>query len=292
MTKHDVIVLFGPTASGKSALALKLAKEHNGAIINADSIQLFDDLSILTARPLPQDTENIPHHLYGILKPDHQPNAGWWLSKVEACIQSCWDQGQMPILVGGTGLYLTTFLKGIADIPSISSDIMNKVDNLYSQSNDFYQDVIKHDPNLEGAYHPNDHKRLKRALCVFMQTQHSILDFYAAQKPSHWAQKARTIYLKPQRELLYINIENRLEDMLKRGAIEQVSQFMQSHNAPLTLPVFQAIGAREIYDYLKGDLDYDHMKRRIIEKTRQYAKRQYTWFNNQMQPDSTLCAYE
>lgn len=274
-----IIVIYGPTASGKSSYALHLAKSYNGVIINADSLQLFHDLSILTAVPTLEQQCGIEHKLYGILSPLDQPNAMMWRNLAIKEINSAWDRAQTPIVVGGTGLYLVALLKGLSPIPDVSLDIKMNVEKL-QEMDDFYQYVIDIDPCIKDLYHPNDHKRLARALSVFMQTQKSITQYFKMPMIDPYDQYAYKIYVAPKREILYKNINDRFLHMIQNGAIDQVQAILKQ-GIPLSAPLFNTLGAKEIVDYLKGNLTFKDMIEKACQKSRQYAKRQYTWFNAQ-----------
>lgn len=275
-----IIVIYGPTASGKSAHALSLAKMYDGAIINADSLQLFKDLPILTARPSLEEEDGIEHFLYGILSSYEQPNAMLWRTLAIEEINKIYEKGKQPIIVGGTGLYLMALLKGLSPIPHIDDSIKLKVKDIESEGN-FFESVIKIDPNIENLYHPNDHKRLSRALSVYLQTGKSIVDFFKMPMIDPYEHKARKIYLCPTSDILYKKIERRFLNMIERGAIEEVDDLYKSGISE-TAPIFNTLGAKEILSFLKNEINKDEMILQSVQKTRQYAKRQYTWFNNQM----------
>lgn len=284
MKHKKIIVIYGPTASGKSALALDLCNHFDAIIINADSVQMLKGLPILTAYPSDQDLRKCQHFLYGILDPFEQPNAMLWYNHVLQIIQNY--PNKKVILVGGTGLYLKNLLSGMADIPSISDGVLKEVESIQTHlGHDFYNYVVGKDPLIQGFYHKNDHKRLARALAVFLECGLSIVEKF--KNPVHLGMEKDCfkIYLKPQRPFLHDCIAKRFNIMIQNGALEEVKFLLQKDENAHLYPVFHALGAKEIALYLDKKLSYDDMVQRSIEKSRQYAKRQYTWFNNQFNHD-------
>ncbi|CAO4843305.1 MAG: tRNA dimethylallyltransferase [Holosporales bacterium] len=271
-------VVYGPTASGKTDYAIYLAKAYNGIVINGDSIQQFADLPLLTARPLADEQQGICHYLYGFLNADEQPNAMDWRTRAVDVIQEAWKEKKTPIIVGGTGLYLLSLLKGLSPIPQVPSSVNDFV--LTRQKDpDFYDWAMDQDPCLKSLYHPHDVKRIGRAIRVFLSTGKSITYFYQLPMIDPYEMYAQKIYLAPPRALLHKRIEERFKNMIAKGAIDEVKniQHIESH-----APIFNTLGAKEIDAYLKGLITYDQMMEQSIQKTRQYAKRQYTFFNNSL----------
>lgn len=271
----------GPTASGKSSFALELAQELNGAIINADSLQWFKDLPILTAQPSAEEKTILPHYLYGELGPFEQPTAHAWRLRCLELINQLGDK--MPIFVGGTGLYLMALLKGLSPIPTIHLTFREQA-MLLSKQDNFYDFVLKTDPLVKDLYHPNDNKRLVRALEISLQTGNSITSYLDKPHSEGLEDRAFKIYLKPDRDRLYKQIGIRLEAAVKMGAVEEVKA-LYDKEISLDAPVFKALGAKEIASYLNGYSTYQQMFDIAYQKTRNYAKRQYTWFNHQMNYD-------
>lgn len=284
MIEKKIIAIYGPTASGKTNYALKLCEKYDGIIVNADSLQLFMDLSILTATPSILEMQTHPHFLYGILQAYEQPTAMFWFHKVEEVIKK--NSGKKIILVGGTGLYFLTFFQGLSPIPVIDKVVENEVFAIQQQKKEhFYQYVIEQDPLVANLYHPNDYKRLSRALSVFLATKKSITSYFKQDNNQGYESDCYKIYLSPERDVLKQRIEKRLRYMFEKGAIEQVEKVYQQNKHIQNLPVFHALGARQIISYLEGQLSYEKMFEECLFKTRQYAKRQYTWFNNQFTHD-------
>ncbi|CAO5675500.1 MAG: tRNA dimethylallyltransferase [Holosporales bacterium] len=273
-----LFVVYGPTASGKTDYAIYLAKAHNGIVINGDSIQQFEDLPLLTARPLEEEQQGILHYLYGFLAAKDQPNAMDWRTRAVDVIQESWKNKKTPIIVGGTGLYLLSLLKGLSPIPKVPSSINDFV-LTRQQDPDFYDWAMDQDPTLKSMYHQNDVKRIGRAISVFLATGKSITYFYQLPMIDPYEGYAQKIYLNPPRALLHKRIEERFKNMIAKGAIDEVKNIQHfNQNAP----IFNTLGAKEIDAYLKGLLMYDQMIEQSIQKTRQYAKRQYTFFNNSL----------
>lgn len=272
---NKILVVYGPTASGKTDYAICLAKAYNGIVINGDSIQQFSDLPLLTARPLEHEQQGISHHLYGYLSAYDQPNAMDWRTRAVDIIQKAWVDKQMPIVVGGTGLYLLSLLKGLSPIPEVPLPIKDFILNKQKEP-DFYKWAINQDPCLETLYHPNDVKRIGRAMCVFLATGKSITYFYQLPMIDPYEAYTQKIYLSPPRALLCQRIEARFNNMITSGAIDEVKAIQ---HIPHHAPIFNTLGAKEIDAYLKGAITYEQMHEQSIQKTRQYAKRQYTFFN-------------
>lgn len=277
------IVVSGPTASGKSALGVEIAEKTKGAVVNADSLQLFKDLPLLTAQPQAAEMFGIQHYLYGILEAHMQPTAGTWLDAALLSLNKIWQEGKTPVLVGGTGLYIMALLKGLSKIPAISANTKDQVHAVYNSHDDFYAQVITYDPLIKNCYHPNDHKRLIRALEVFLETNKSIVLHFKEQQKNLFDQYAYKVYLKPDRDVLYDRIHKRFNIMINNGAIDEVEAFLKHNQNAKQSPVFNALGAHEIAQYIEGISSFDSMTERAIQKTRNYAKRQYTWFNNQIE---------
>ena len=277
------IVVSGPTASGKSALGVEIAQKIKGAVVNADSLQLFKDLPLLTAQPQTPEMFGIQHYLYGILEAHKQPTAGTWLDVALLSLNKIWQDEKTPVLVGGTGLYIMALLKGLSKIPPISPNTKDQVHAVYNSHDDFYAHVIACDPLIKDFYHPNDHKRLIRALEVFLETNKSIVLHFKEQKENGLDRYAYKIYLKPDRDILYDRIHKRFNIMINNGVIEEVEAFLKHNQNAKQSPVFNALGAHEIAQYIEGHTSLDSMTELAIQKTRNYAKRQYTWFNNQIE---------
>ncbi len=268
-----VIVVGGPTASGKSAYAQKLAHSHNGIILNADSLQVYRGLEILTAQPSVQEQQAIPHRLYGLLDPSESCSAGRWLSLVLPEIQKAHAQGYLPIVVGGTGLYLKALLDGLLVLPPLDPEIRKNVQN---RSN-LYEDLVAVDPALAQRLNPHDRQRIIRGLEVFYGTGKP-LSFWQSQKPTPPPYEFEKILFGVPKEELNTRLEKRLDHMLEQGVLEEVSSLMEH---PVSVTAEKAIGFKEFRQFLEGHSFLEEAKKLTLLHTRQYAKRQRTWFRHQ-----------
>lgn len=273
------IILTGPTASGKSAAATELALEVQGEIINADSMQVYNHLPMLTAHPSAEELAQIPHHLYGVLCGQERGSVGWWYPQACAHINDIHQRGRVPIIVGGTGMYLMALLEGLAKIPPTPDDLRAEV-RLLAQREDFYDYVKNLDPESTQTLRPQDKQRLARALEVFLATGKSI---------RQWQQQTTKLYdyrflvvaLMPERAHLYQRINDRFIQMLHGGAMEEVQAFM-ALNIPHDAPITKAVGLPELQAYLDGQMDLPSAIDRAQQASRRYAKRQMTWIRHQL----------
>lgn len=273
-----VIIITGLTASGKSRAALEMALINNGEIVNADSMQLYDHLPILTACPSPEDCAIMPHHLYRTLGDDQISSAGWWVQTAEAVIQQIYERGKIPILVGGTGMYLQAMTDGLSPIPDIPQDI-REISRQKALEEGFFDYVCSQDPQVVHQLEPGDIQRLTRALEVMLATGRSFSDWQKEPRiPS------RLIFEKyaliPERAELYRRINTRFSQMIEKGAIEEVEAMMTRPVHPDS-PILRAVGVKEIQAYLRGDITKDQMIERGQQSSRRYAKRQMTWLRTQ-----------
>ncbi len=279
-----IIILTGPTASGKSAFALSLAQNSGGVIINADSQQLYKDLSVLTARPSPEDEAAAPHKLYGLLPAHEACSVGGWLNLARMEIDWARGQGRVPIITGGSGLYLKALLEGIAIIPDISPDVRTQAINDYEQmGKDAFAERLKWvDPAFFTRLKVYDRQRLTRAYEVWLGTGKPL---------SHWQSQTatppyahvpfHTYAVQIPRDTLYARCNQRFEAMIGQGAIEEVKQLL-ALNLPNTLPVMKSVGVPELTHYLNGECTLQEAKTAASQATRNYAKRQLTWLRNQL----------
>jgi len=288
MSKIPLIIIAGPTASGKSQLAVELARHLNGEIVNGDSMQVYGHLVILTAQPKETDLKAVPHHLYGVLKQDEIGSVAWWCSEASARIKAIHQAGKIPIVVGGTGLYLNALLYGLSEIPSIPDDIrqMVRLKQQQMSKEDFYQEVISQDSKLVGALHPSDRQRLMRALEVMLVTGKSIKD-WQHQSIKHLDLNPFVIGINIPRALLYQRINQRVLTMIEEGALKEV-EALSLRNLPVDHPIRKALGVPEFAAYLKGTLSLEEAIALVQQASRNYAKRQMTWFRNQMVSAITL----
>ena len=278
-----LILLAGPTASGKSNLAIKLAKKLNGEIINADSMQIFKEFNILSSRPTPIQTKNVKHHLYGIISVKTYFSAGDWVKRAKKKIDGCIKRKKITIVVGGTGLYFNTIIKGMSKIPDIDLKVRKMVRNFYKKKGlkKFYSHLLKLDPKIKGRILPTDTQRLQRAYEVKLTTNKSLFDWFANTKSEFTDYEIRKIFIDTPREVLLKKISFRTEQMFKRGCMKEVKKF-NNLKVNKSLSANKLIGVQEINDFLKNSISFEQCKDLINIKTRQYAKRQNTWARGHM----------
>jgi len=278
-----IILLAGPTASGKSKLAIQLAKRLNGEIINADSMQIYKEFSILSSRPENKELKKVKHHLYGTISVKRYFSAGDWLKLIKSKIKHCHEKKKTPIIVGGTGLYFNTITKGMSKIPIIDIKTRNKVRNLFKKLgyNEFYKKLVNIDPKVKNRILPNDSQRTQRAYEVILKTKKSLFDWIKNTKSDFINFDIKKIFLEIPREELLKKISKRTEQMFKNNCIEEVKKFNSIKLHP-SLSANKLIGVNEINSYLKGSISLDQCKDLINIKTRQYAKRQNTWARGHM----------
>lgn len=272
-------LIAGPTASGKSALALELAERANGVIINADASQVYADLDVLSARPSAEEMARAPHRLFGFMDGAEACSAMRWAEEARREIATAHGAGKLPILVGGTGLYIRTLLDGIAPVPEIDTDIRAAVRALPVK--EAYAALSVEDPAAAARLAPADSARIARALEVIRSTGRSILAWREQKEGGIGGQVAlHPLILLPPRDWLTARCDARFEAMLEQGAVEEVKALLARGLSP-ELPVMRAIGVPEIAAWLAGNIPREEMVTRAQLATRQYAKRQYTWFSRQ-----------
>ena len=278
-----LLLLAGPTASGKSDLAIKLAKKLNGEIINADSMQVFKEFSILSSRPTLIQTKKVKHHLYGFISVKKHFSAGDWLKQAKKKIDGCIKRKKIPIVVGGTGLYFNIIVKGISKIPDIDLKTRNTVRNLYKKlgNKKFYNQLLELDPKINGRILPTDTQRLQRAYEVKLKTNKSLFEWFANTKSEFKDFEIRKIFIDTPREVLLKKISLRTQQMFNNRCINEVKKF-NSMNIKKSLSANKLIGVKEINDFLKKSISLEQCKELINIKTRQYAKRQNTWARGHM----------
>ncbi|MCF6368280.1 tRNA (adenosine(37)-N6)-dimethylallyltransferase MiaA [Rhizobium halophilum] len=280
----DAILITGPTASGKSALALQLAAEMDGVVVNADSMQVYETLRVLTARPAEEEMEGIPHYLYGTVPATTVHSTGAWLRDVAALLPRLKAEGRLPVLVGGTGLYFKALTGGLSDMPEISQEIRCRVRLRLKEegAESLYRDLAARDAPMAKALEPGDGQRIVRALEVLEETGRSLSDFQGKAGPVIVnPQRARKIVVLPEREVLRRRIDQRFEQMFDNGAVAEVQTLLALDPDP-DLPAMKAIGVAQIAEMLAGRITPQEVVERASALTRQYAKRQMTWFRNQM----------
>ena len=278
-----IILLAGPTASGKSKLAVSLAKKLNGEIINADSMQIFREFKILSSRPNLIDTKKIKHHLYGMISVKRYFSAGDWLKRARKKIDICLKRKKIPIVVGGTGLYFNTITKGISKIPDIDNKTRNKVRDLYKKLGykKFYDLLVKLDPKIKGRILATDSQRVQRAYEVKLKTNKSLFDWFANTKSDFLDYVIKKLFIEIPRDKLLKKISMRTELMFKEKCVNEVRKFNKI-KIKKNLSANKLIGVQEINDFLSGSISLEQCKELINIKTRQYAKRQNTWARGHM----------
>jgi tRNA dimethylallyltransferase len=274
-----VALIAGPTASGKSALALALAERAHGVVINTDSAQIYRDLPILSAAPTEEERARGEHRLYGIRDGADPCSAAEWAGLAKAEIADVHASGRLPILVGGTGLYLRTLLEGIAPVPPIDPEVRKRVRAASVEAN--LAELRNADPEAARRLSPNDRTRIARALEVVLSTGRTLADWQARREGGIGGDiSLKPVILLPPRPWLYERCDRRFAAMVEEGAIAEVEALLARELDP-SLPVMRAIGVREIAAFLAGEIDRDEMIACGSQATRNYAKRQYTWFAHQ-----------
>jgi len=281
--KSKIILISGPTASGKSNFSIKLAKKINGEIINADSMQVYKELRILSARPNLKDYQKIKHHLYGFHSVKNNFSTGDWLKIAIKKIKEVKKRKKTPIFVGGTGLYFKALTDGLVSIPNIPIRFRYKIRTLHKNLGQkrFYQKLIKLDPNSKEKISPTDAQRSIRAYEVKQFTKKSLNDWFQNTKSYFKKEDFFKIYIDFPREELIQRINKRAKQMVKIGAINEVKRFLKL-KVRKDKSVNKAIGINEIREYLEKRKDIDDVIEKISIKTRQYAKRQSTWARGNM----------
>jgi len=281
--KSKIILVSGPTASGKSTFAIKLAKKINGEIINADSMQVYKELQILTARPRKKDQKNIKHHLYGFRSAKKIFSTGEWLTLAKKKIKEIQKKNKVPILVGGTGLYFKAITEGLVKIPKIPLNLRKKVRNFQKKigQDKFYQKLIKFDPLVKNKINPSDVQRSIRAYEVKKYSKVSLIDWFKKTDKKFEYDDFLKIYIDFPRSDLIERINKRVDEMFNNGAINEVKRFLKLKIKKDKSPN-KIIGINEVEKFLIKEHDLKTTKELISIKTRQYAKRQSTWARGQM----------
>tara|TARA_B100002051_G_scaffold262138_1_gene284426 strand:- start:878 stop:1786 length:909 start_codon:yes stop_codon:yes gene_type:complete len=281
--KSKIVLIYGPTASGKSSFAIKLAKKISGEIINADSMQVYKELKVLTARPLKKDYNNIKHHLYGFQSVKKKFSTGDWLKLVKEKIENIKKRKKVPILVGGTGLYFKALTDGLVNIPNIPIKFRKNVRYLHKKigSKKFFSKLVKLDPLTKNFLSSSDTQRAIRAYEVKSFTKKSLYDWFRSTKSEFEKKDFFKIYIDYPRSKLINRINIRAVKMIENGAIPEVRSFINL-KVPQSKTASKAIGIKEIRDYLKKKIEKPDVIEKISIKTRQYAKRQTTWGRGNM----------
>jgi tRNA dimethylallyltransferase len=278
----SVWLIAGPTASGKSALAVGLAEALGGEIVNADSMQLYRDLHVLTARPPPADEARVAHHLYGVADAADGWSVGRWLTAARAVLAGIAGRGRAAVVVGGTGLYFRALTHGLADIPAVPEAVRRAVEARFEALGEAaIRDTLgRVDPAAAARIFPGDRQRLVRALAVAESTGRALSDWQAeTAAPDAGGAYARLV-LEPPRDALYARCDRRFTAMLDAGALDEARALLARRLDP-SLPLMKAVGLRELGRHLSGEITLEAAATLAAQETRRYAKRQSTWFRNQ-----------
>jgi tRNA dimethylallyltransferase len=284
LSAMDAILITGPTASGKSALAVELAKRHNGVVVNADSMQIYDTLRVLTARPSEDDMQGVPHCLYGHVPAGSAYSTGAWLRDVAELLPRLRAEGRLPVFVGGTGLYFKALTGGLSDMPAIPDEVRARLRARLQEegAERLHAQLAEGDPPVAAVLGPQDGQRIVRALEVLEATGRSIAEFQGRPGPMIVdPEAARKIVVLPERAVLHARINGRFETMLDQGAEDEVRALL-ALSLSTDMPVMKAIGVSQIAAMLEGAMSRSEVLEKGAAATRQYAKRQMTWFRNQM----------
>jgi tRNA dimethylallyltransferase len=278
----SILLIHGPTASGKSALALRVAGAVGGELVNADALQLYSDLTALSARPTPEETAGVPHHLFGVADGADGWSVGRWARAAGPVIDEIVARGRTAVVVGGTGLYFKALTDGLADIPPTPAAVRAGVGKTFDTLGEarFRELLASVDPVAEARIAPGDRMRLSRALEVLEATGRPLTAWQAKTAPALPADAWRAMVIEPERDRLYARCDARFETMLEGGALDEVRALIARGLDP-DLPVLKAVGVRELAAHLRGEISLAQAAELARRETRRYAKRQLTWLRNQ-----------
>lgn len=285
-TKNSkIVVISGITASGKSKLALELAKNINGSIVNADSIQIYKGLPILSAQPDENDKLEVEHKLYGILEPEESNSVFRWLELVKESVEDILKKNKVPIIVGGSGMYISRLINGIREMPDTDEKLRNELNQLYDEIgwDDFFKMTENVDKESTLKLKKNDKHRLIKIYEVFKSSGKKLSDWEKLPNNTIFnPNNIMHINLSPDRKILYERCEERFKK-INKNTIDEVKHFINNYDIfdGKKYPILNTIGLLEIKNYLENKIDFDKMIFEVIKKTKNYAKQQYTWFNNQ-----------
>ncbi|WP_346347352.1 tRNA (adenosine(37)-N6)-dimethylallyltransferase MiaA [Bradyrhizobium sp. dw_411] len=281
---HSAVLIAGPTASGKSALALDLAQRTGGIVINTDSMQVYRDLRVITARPTPGEEAVVPHRLYGHVDAAVNFSAGAWVNDAAAMLAEARTQHRLAIFAGGSGLYFKALTRGLSAVPPIAAEIREGVRARLERDGveALHDELARRDPSSAERLKPRDRTRIARALEVIEATGRSLTDWHRDGLPPLLPPDTfRALFLDPDRDALYARIDARFEAMLKSGAMEEVAALATRQLDPL-LPAMKAHGVPALIRHLKGEITREEAAEIGRADTRHYAKRQFTWFRHQL----------
>jgi tRNA dimethylallyltransferase len=284
MTQYRAILIAGPTSSGKSAAALALAERLNGVIVNADSMQVYRELRVLTARPGPEDEARVPHALYGFVPAAEAYSAGKWIGDVSREIATAEAARCLPIITGGTGLYFRALLEGLSPIPDIPEAVRDRwrEQARLMPAGELHAVLRQRDPVMADQLRPSDLQRIVRALEVLDATGRSLSDWQAEpEDPLLQADSVLRLYVAPPRDVLYARIDARFDKMMEEGALDEV-RALAAQDLAADLPVMRALGVKQLFALLAGEISRAEAADRVKTETRRYAKRQLTWSRSNM----------
>ena len=284
LTQISAVLIAGPTASGKSALALRLATALGGVVINTDSMQVYRDLSVLTARPTREDETTVPHLLFGHVDGAVNYSTGMWLVDASRALEESKRQKLLPVFVGGTGLYFKALTQGLSAIPEVPEEVRAEVRARAKNVPvaDLHAELMRHDPDTAARLRPSDPQRILRAFEVLAATGKGLASFQASRSaPLLDMKRVFAVFLSPEREVLKARIDARFEAMLRAGALQEVAALRERRLDP-TLPVMRAHGVPDLIAYLDGDISLLRAAERAKRDTRSYARRQWTFARHQL----------
>ncbi len=284
VSQPEIILIAGPTASGKSALALELAEKLRGVIVNADSMQVYRDLRIITARPSAAEERRVPHRLYGSVDAAENYSVGRWCSEAAATLSAARRDRRTVVIVGGTGLYFNALTRGLAAVPPVPAEIRDVVRARLAREGvaALHAELNRRDPVAAARLMPGDRARIARALEVVLATSRSLKDWQLENKPADLdPAKAAKIFLMPERDELFRRIDTRFDAMIAAGAVEEV-RALKARNLDPDLPAMKAHGVPWLMRHLNGEITLAQAMEGSKRDTRQYTKRQATWFRNQL----------
>lgn len=283
-TKKNILILTGPTASGKSSIAIEIGERYkNIEIINADSMQIYEEIPIVSAQPNKLDIQKVKHKMYGIIKGDVQLNVSMWLEIIKKEINDTLSKNKIPFIVGGTTMYIRLLIDGLSDVEDVKKETKEEAEKLFNLLGklEFYKKLIELDPNCKGKIKETDKNRMIRAFCVIKETRRSIFEMQKESKKISILKdfEVKKLILMPERDFIYNSCNNRFIDMMKDGGIEEIESLIKL-NYDRNLSIHKAIGVPEIIDYIEGRVKKEEMINFAQQHTRNYAKRQMTWFRN------------
>lgn len=286
------LIIAGPTASGKSGLALAIAEEFGGTIINADSMQVYKELRILTARPSDEDEAKVPHRLYGFQSASQACSAAHWSQLAAAEMRSLWAEGRLPVLAGGTGFYIKAMTEGLSDIPAVPDAVRHEVEAMRDKMGPqaFHAKLAEVDEDAAMRLPAADRQRVVRAMEVFMATGRPLTDWHqGAPVPPVAEARFLSVLLDPDRDTLNAASDARFDSMLAAGALQEAAA-LKALGLDAALPAMKSLGLGELIAHLDGDMSLDAAAEAARQATRRFAKRQQTWFRNQFEPDHRVFA--